>query len=120
MDGIVSGLSSPASIHEIVDHLKSVYSSTIAVEFQHIPSLIERRWFSHRVEEDTFTLDKEEKVKINSLLSKSEVFDQFMSLKFPQVKRYGLEGAESMMVLLDFLFKSSSQGTFPNFTPRYD
>jgi probable 2-oxoglutarate dehydrogenase E1 component DHKTD1 len=111
VDGILGGLKSPATIDEIVEHLKRVYSSTIALEFHHLPSQIERRWFSNRVETDRSLLEKEEKLKIHSLLSKSEVFDQFMSSKFPQVKRYGLEGAESMMVLLDFLFKSSSQGT---------
>lgn len=32
-----------------------------------------------------------------------------MTKKFPQVKRYGLEGAESMMIALDTLFKSASK-----------
>lgn len=52
-----------------------------------------------------------EKRRILELLIKSEVFDQFMTKKFPQVKRYGLEGAESMMIALDNLFKSSSQNS---------
>jgi probable 2-oxoglutarate dehydrogenase E1 component DHKTD1 len=33
-----------------------------------------------------------------------------MSKKFPQVKRYGLEGAESMMVALEELFEVSNKG----------
>ena len=33
-----------------------------------------------------------------------------MSKKFPQVKRYGLEGAESMMVALEKLFEVSNKG----------
>jgi hypothetical protein len=33
-----------------------------------------------------------------------------MGKKFAQVKRYGLEGAESMMVALDALFQAASKG----------
>jgi probable 2-oxoglutarate dehydrogenase E1 component DHKTD1 len=33
-----------------------------------------------------------------------------MAKKFPNVKRYGLEGAESMMVALDRLFEISAKG----------
>lgn len=35
-----------------------------------------------------------------------------MSKRFTQVKRYGLEGAESMMVALDTLFRQSSHSVF--------
>ena len=52
----------------------------------------------------------DEKRRIFELLARSEVFDQFMTKRFPQVKRYGLEGAESMMVALDMLFRTSSHG----------
>ena len=34
-----------------------------------------------------------------------------MAKKFPQMKRYGLEGAESMMVALDKLFEVSNKGS---------
>lgn len=60
-----------------------------------------------------FTLSIPE--NIFELLAKSEVFDHFMGKKFPQVKRYGLEGAESMMVALDSLFRSSNAGTLTLF-----
>ncbi|KAF9403025.1 hypothetical protein BGZ94_004739, partial [Podila epigama] len=51
----------------------------------------------------------EDKQRIFELLTKSEVFDHFMGKKFAQVKRYGLEGAESMMVALDALFQTASK-----------
>ena len=34
-----------------------------------------------------------------------------MAKKFPQVKRYGLEGAESMMVALDTIFAKSNDSS---------
>jgi probable 2-oxoglutarate dehydrogenase E1 component DHKTD1 len=33
-----------------------------------------------------------------------------MHKRFPQVKRYGLEGAESMLIALDKLFSEASHG----------
>jgi len=40
----------------------------------------------------------------------AQTFDHFLAKKFPNVKRYGLEGAESMMVALDRLFEVSAKG----------
>ena len=68
---------------------------------------MERKWFAsiaESVEKPTYSAD--EKKYFFSLLTKSEVFDHFMAKKFPQVKRYGLEGSESMMIVLYMLFRS--------------
>lgn len=53
-------------------------------------------------------MDETQKKQIHKILAKSEVFDHFLAKKFPNVKRYGLEGAESMMVALDRLFELSA------------
>ncbi|KAI3651269.1 hypothetical protein MP228_004750 [Amoeboaphelidium protococcarum] len=101
-----------ASIEQIVKHLDKTYCGKIAYEFRHIPNIAERRWFANMIESfDKRRFTSNEKRRILELLIKSEVFDQFMTKKFPQVKRYGLEGAESMMIALDNLFKSSSQNS---------
>ena len=106
----------------------------------HSPSKTERLWFSHLLEskslssEDTLlVINEEKKRRIHKLLARSEVLDNFLQLKFPNLKRvnisspppstifidsaeiqYGLEGGESMLPALDSLFSSSSQGMFNN------
>ena len=45
-------------------------------------------------------------------LISSQAFDNFLAKKFPTVKRYGGEGAESMMVFFDELFLQSSHCEF--------
>ncbi|RUS30552.1 thiamine diphosphate-binding protein [Jimgerdemannia flammicorona] len=98
-----------ATFETIHTHLKSVYSGRIAYEFIHIPDASERRWFYHAVESwEKPVMSPHEKRRIFELLSRSEVFDHFMAKKFAQVKRYGLEGAESMMTALDRLFNMAS------------
>jgi probable 2-oxoglutarate dehydrogenase E1 component DHKTD1 len=77
----------------------------------HSPSKTERLWFSHILEARTPTLpDVHQKKHIHRLLVQSEVFDQYLQLKFPNLKRYGLEGGESMIPAIDRLFSVASQG----------
>jgi len=62
----------------------------------HSPSKTERLWFSHLLEsqslpapEDTplLSVDAAKKRRIFELLTRSEVFDNFLQLKFPNLKR---------------------------------
>lgn len=76
----------------------------------HVQSASERRWWYHAVESwEKPEYSAKQKKHMHEILSKSEVFDQFLGKKFPNLKRYGLEGAESMMVALDRLFELSAK-----------
>ncbi|KAI0063865.1 2-oxoglutarate dehydrogenase, E1 component [Artomyces pyxidatus] len=101
------------TLHDITNHLRSVYVGRIAYEYMHSPSKTERLWFSHMLETRSAPPEEEEqrrrKARIHALLAQSETFDQFLQLKFPNLKRYGLEGGESMIPALDALFSSAAQ-----------
>ncbi|KAJ3768507.1 dehydrogenase E1 and transketolase domain-containing protein 1 [Lentinula raphanica] len=100
------------SLDEITRHLREVYVGKIAYEYMHSQSKTERLWFSHLLESNTKpqAVDKLLKKRIHGLLARSEVFDNFLQLKFPNLKRYALEGGESMLPALDSLFASAAQG----------
>ncbi|ORZ14017.1 dehydrogenase E1 and transketolase domain-containing protein 1 [Absidia repens] len=99
-----------ADFKTILNHLNATYCGNIAYEFMHIPSASERRWWYNAVESwNKPQLSTDEKKRIHQLLSQSESFDHFLAKKFPNLKRYGLEGAESMMVALDRLFGLSAK-----------
>jgi probable 2-oxoglutarate dehydrogenase E1 component DHKTD1 len=102
------------SLSDIVDHLRTVYVSRIAYEYMHSPSKAERLWFSHLLESRESSSQHmpgdEQKRRIWGLLSRSETWDHFLQLKFPNLKRYGLEGAESMLTALDSVFHSAAYG----------
>ncbi|GLB42448.1 putative 2-oxoglutarate dehydrogenase C-terminal [Lyophyllum shimeji] len=107
------------TLGEITRHLRTVYAGRIAYEYMHSPSKSERLWFSHLLESESLpssqeppitVIDAEMKQRIHGLLARSEVFDNFLQLKFPNLKRYGLEGGESMIPALDSLFSSASHG----------
>ncbi|KAJ3513296.1 hypothetical protein NLJ89_g3024 [Agrocybe chaxingu] len=106
------------TLKQIQEHLRNVYVGNIAYEFMHSPSKTERLWFSHLLESQSLpspedapllVIDEQKKRHIHELLARSEVFDNFLQLKFPNLKRYGLEGGESMLPALDSLFSAASQ-----------
>ncbi|KAH7929958.1 2-oxoglutarate dehydrogenase, E1 component [Leucogyrophana mollusca] len=101
------------TLGEITRYLNAVYVGRIAYEYMDLPSKTERLWFSHLLEAPPLRdaqPDFEGKQKrIHSLLARSETFDNFLQAKFPNLKRYGLEGGESMLPALDALFSVSSQ-----------
>lgn len=101
------------SLDDITKHLRGVYVGRIAYEYMHSPSKTERLWFSHLLEsENEATLvkkDKELRQRTHGLLARSETFDHFLQNKFPNLKRYGLEGGESMLPALDSLLRAASE-----------
>ncbi|KZT69995.1 2-oxoglutarate dehydrogenase, E1 component [Daedalea quercina L-15889] len=101
----------------ITQHLRDIYVGRIAYEYMHSPSKNERLWFSHMLEAQVpaqAVLGTGEKKRIHALLVRSETFDQFLQLKFPNLKRYGLEGGESMLPALDALFASAARAGVEN------
>ncbi|KAL0960260.1 hypothetical protein HGRIS_011890 [Hohenbuehelia grisea] len=106
------------TLDEIERHLQKVYVGPIAYEYMHSPHKTERLWFSHllesvergRTQEEFTEAEKSQKKRIHELLARSEVLDHFLQLKFPNLKRYGLEGGESMIPALDSLFSTAAKG----------
>lgn len=82
-----------------------------------LPSKTERLWFAKLLEsqsalEPITVINADRQKNIHALLAKSEVLDNFLQVKFPNLKRYGLEGGESMLPALDALFEAASKGRF--------
>ncbi|EJU03084.1 oxoglutarate dehydrogenase [Dacryopinax primogenitus] len=93
-----TGGRSTMTIREIIDNLKSIYCGPIGFQYVHIPSKEECDWIRERVELPViwdYTTD--EKRMILDRLIWSESFEQFMASKYPNEKRFGLEGCESLI-----------------------
>ncbi|KAJ7025371.1 dehydrogenase E1 and transketolase domain-containing protein 1 [Mycena alexandri] len=102
------------TLGQVTQHLRTIYTGPIAYEYMHSPSKTERLWFSHTLESNQIAsvakgLSVPSKERIHGLLARSEVLDNFLQLKFPNLKRYGLEGGESMLPALDSLFSAAAK-----------
>ncbi|XP_065524129.1 2-oxoadipate dehydrogenase complex component E1 isoform X2 [Lathamus discolor] len=95
-----------ASLEDVLAYLDHIFCGHISIETSQLPTLEEREWFAKRFEElkqEAFT--PEEKKHLCKLMLESQEFDHFLATKFATVKRYGGEGAESMMGFFHELFK---------------
>lgn len=109
-EGILNTNITQGSIEDAVDYLQKIYSSTISAEFMYLESEEEREWFATQMERlPSLEIDNDTKKIIAVELIKSQAFDNFLANKFPGVKRYGGEGAESMMAFFSEFFKLSSK-----------
>jgi 2-oxoglutarate dehydrogenase E1 component len=102
-----------ASLRQILDKLRSTYCSTIGVEYMHIQDREQTDWLKRRFErEDSEPLfNKGAKKFILERLTAGEAFEKFLATKFVGVKRFGLEGGESMIPALDAMIsKAASMG----------
>uniref|UniRef100_A0A8C1Y2Q9 2-oxoadipate dehydrogenase complex component E1 n=1 Tax=Cyprinus carpio TaxID=7962 RepID=A0A8C1Y2Q9_CYPCA len=97
-----------ATSEEVVAFLERTYCGRISVETTQLQSLQEREWFADRFEElKKEAFSPEERRQLAKLMLESQEFDHFLATKFATVKRYGGEGAESMMGFFYELFRSA-------------
>ncbi|HTW10470.1 MAG TPA: multifunctional oxoglutarate decarboxylase/oxoglutarate dehydrogenase thiamine pyrophosphate-binding subunit/dihydrolipoyllysine-residue succinyltransferase subunit [Acidimicrobiales bacterium] len=93
---------------QILTLLRDAYCRTIGVEYMHIMEPEQKRWIQRHVEGVTTTLEPEEHRHILSRLNAAEALERFLETKYIGQKRFGLEGAESAIPLLDALLGSAA------------
>ncbi|MBW8308108.1 MAG: 2-oxoglutarate dehydrogenase E1 component [Candidatus Paracaedibacteraceae bacterium] len=97
----VLGLEAP-TIQEVYDKLKDVYCNTAGIEFMHIQHPDQKSWIQERVENTPSEqrVDNEDRFEILKNLIAGDSFERFLQVKYPGVKRFGLEGGESLIPAL--------------------
>ncbi len=98
-------------LREILGVLRDAYCRTVGLEYMHIQNPAERAWLQDRVElshRDTGT-DHDEQLRILSRLNVAEAFEMFLQTKFVGQRRFSLEGAESLIPLLDAVITEAAK-----------
>ncbi|MBK8014737.1 MAG: 2-oxoglutarate dehydrogenase E1 component [Deltaproteobacteria bacterium] len=96
---------------EIIAHLRRTYCREIGIQFMHIDDLKIKMWLQNRMEstQNTCKLSPSEQVRILTKLTDAEIFEQFIHRKFVGAKRFSLEGAESLIPLLDMAIEKAGE-----------
>ncbi len=91
------------TLREILKLLRVTYSDAIGVQFMHIDNHRKKEWLLTRLEDSAHhrLLNRDEKLNILTKLTDAEIFEQFLHRKFLGAKRFSLEGAETLIPLLD-------------------
>ena len=88
-------------LREILGILRDAYCRTLGVDYTHILDPAEKRWIQEHVERPQPTLSHEEKLHILDRLNAADALESFLATRYVGQKRFGLEGAESVIPTLD-------------------
>ncbi len=92
----------------LLDRLSQIYQGSVGFDYGYLEQA-EVTWLTEQIEKmQDIKASVSKQKRIAQLLIESEAWDAFMGKRFGQVKRYGLEGAESMLVAIDTLFQLSN------------
>jgi 2-oxoglutarate dehydrogenase E1 component len=95
------------SLREIVAICERTYCQTLGVEFMHISNAAQKAWIQERIEgpDKEISFTREGRRAILNKLVEAEGFEKFCDLKFTGTKRFGLDGAESLIPALEQIIK---------------
>jgi 2-oxoglutarate decarboxylase len=85
----------------ILSVLRDAYCRSVGVEFGHVLDPEEKRWLREHLEGADISLPADDHRWILGRLNAAEAFETFLHTKFVGQKRFGLEGAEALIPLLD-------------------
>ncbi|KAM9936252.1 hypothetical protein OXX80_004183, partial [Metschnikowia pulcherrima] len=96
------------TLKEIIDVCENLYCSSYGIEYVHIPSKEQCDWLRERIEiPQPFKYSVDQKRQILDRLIWSCSFESFLATKFPNDKRFGLEGAEAIIPGMKALIDTS-------------
>ena len=98
---IAGGAPMRMQLGTILAVLRDAYCRTIGVEFGHVLDPEEKRWLRGQLEGVRTQTSADDQWRIIERLNAAEAFESFLHTKYVGQKRFGLEGAESLIPLLD-------------------
>jgi 2-oxoglutarate dehydrogenase E1 component len=101
----------PATLRQLLKALRDTYCRTIGVEYMHIQDTRIRHWLEERMEptRNRPRFDHDRKVRILKCLHYAELFERFLHTRYTGQKRFSLEGAETLIPLLEAIVEKAPE-----------
>ncbi len=101
----------PATLREIVDSLKTIYTREIGFEYLYIRDREQKNWLREKIEKEALNMNFsiDEKKHILSKLNEAVVFENFLHTKYIGQKRFSLEGGETTIPALDAMINKAGE-----------
>lgn len=92
---------------DVIQHLRTLYSQSLAYEFSHVHNIDEKKWLNQKIEQEGLQerLSNDEKIDLLKQLTKVEAFEHFLHKTFVGQKRFSIEGVDAMVPMLDKLIQ---------------
>lgn len=102
------GAAASRTLRAILDVLRDSYCGTVGVEYTHIQDPRQKDWIQHRVEDEGRELEPGDMRFVLTRLNAAEAFEKFLHSKYVGHKRFSLEGAESLIPMIDVLLEAAA------------
>lgn len=96
------------NLKQIYEKLNEVYGGTIGYEIGHIREYERSQWLLNVIETEQEPFSKRELHELLDRLTYSDHLERFLAIKFPSKKRYGLDGAETMVPCIKSIIDESA------------
>ncbi len=95
------------TLRDMIGALERIYAGPIGSEFMHIQNTRVRNWVLHCLESRPAKLDapRSAQMALLRVLLEAESFETFLHAHYVGQKRFSLQGAESLMVILDVILQ---------------
>ncbi len=100
-----------ATVRQILARLHQIYCGKIGLEYMHIQEPAHRAWLQDRMErpENRTRYSADDRKAMLRGLTVGESFERFLDKRFTGTKRFGLEGAESLIPMMDEILKRGAE-----------
>ncbi|CAB3252034.1 unnamed protein product [Arctia plantaginis] len=106
----IGGNEKALPLREIIRRLEHVYCGSIGLEYMHVYDIDAVQFLRKRVETPgAYDRTPEEKKLTMKRLTKAVFLEKYFATKWPAEKRFGLEGGESMIVMLEEIVDTASR-----------
>lgn len=105
---------SQATLREIIEIMERVYCGNIGAEYMHVTTATEKRWIENYLEKGLgfIKFDDEKRKSILERLTAAEGLEKYLARKYTGVKRFGLEGGESFIPMInEMIQRAGGKGT---------
>ena len=98
-----------STLRELIAALRETYCGTVGVEHSDISDLARRMWLQERMESSRNRprLTADDRVRALRALLTADAFEQFLHVKYVGQKRFSLEGAATLIPMLEMLIESA-------------
>jgi len=102
------------SLREIIEILRETYCRTIGIEYMHIQEPDQKSWIQNHVEGINHSrwLSNDNMREILVMLNAAEAFEKFLHTKYVGHKRFSLEGAETLIPMLNHLLNNAIENNY--------
>ncbi len=102
---------SETTLANIISMLEQIYCSSIGYEFMGIVDLEQKQWIQRRIESSAGqqVFSNQERLHILERLSAAEGLEKHLDSKYPGTKRFGLEGGESLIPVIDDIIQRAGE-----------